>query len=156
MAGNKIQAIKLYREMTGTGLAEAKRAVEDLEAQWRASAASGGSLPSNLGATEWKPSRPSLTPEQLDSIRRALLAHEKLEAIRLYRQATNQGLAEAKHAVEALERQWAADANASGPPVKGGGGSKPFSRTGTGSGCFGLILIAGAGVGAVWYAAFVR
>jgi ribosomal protein L7/L12 len=156
MAGNKIQAIKLYREMTGTSLAEAKRAVEDLEAQWRASTALGGSRPPNPGATAWKPSRPSLTPEQLDSIRRALLAHEKLEAIRLYRQATNQGLAEAKHAVEALEVQWTADANASGPPAKGSRGSKPFSRAGTGSGCFGLILIAGAGLGAAWYAAFVR
>jgi len=155
MAGNKIQAIKLYREMTGTGLAEAKRAVEDLEAQWRASTALG-SLPPKPGAMEWKPSRPSLKPEQLDSVRRALLAHEKLEAIRLYRQATNLGLAEAKHAVEALEARWTADANASGPPVKGAGGSKPFSRAGVGSGCFGLILMAGAGLGAAWYAAFVR
>src|SRR4051812_19107355 len=93
MAGNKIQAIKLYRELTATGLAEAKRAVEDLEAQWRASASFGGSIPRNPDATEWKPSRPSLSPEQLDSIRRALLAHEKLEAIRFYRQATNLGLA---------------------------------------------------------------
>lgn len=29
--GNKIEAIKRYREQTGTGLAEAKRAVEDME-----------------------------------------------------------------------------------------------------------------------------
>jgi ribosomal protein L7/L12 len=33
--GRKIQAIKLYREATGVDLAEAKRAVEDLEKELR-------------------------------------------------------------------------------------------------------------------------
>jgi hypothetical protein len=35
-AGEKIQAIKLYREQTKVGLAEAKAAVEKLEAELRA------------------------------------------------------------------------------------------------------------------------
>jgi ribosomal protein L7/L12 len=30
--GNKIEAIKIYRELTGVGLAEAKRAVDEIEA----------------------------------------------------------------------------------------------------------------------------
>ncbi len=30
--GNKIEAIKIYRELTNVGLAEAKRAIDDLEA----------------------------------------------------------------------------------------------------------------------------
>ena len=34
-ADNKIQAIKLYRELTGVGLAEAKDAVEALEGTYR-------------------------------------------------------------------------------------------------------------------------
>ena len=34
--GQKIEAIRLYREWTGSGLAEAKAAVERLEAEWRA------------------------------------------------------------------------------------------------------------------------
>ena len=34
-AGRKIAAIKLHREATGTGLAEAKKAVEDLEVDLR-------------------------------------------------------------------------------------------------------------------------
>lgn len=34
-AGRKIEAIKLYRESTGEGLAEAKRAVEDMEVDLR-------------------------------------------------------------------------------------------------------------------------
>lgn len=36
-AGNKIEAIKLYREQTGLGLKESKDAVEKLEAELRAS-----------------------------------------------------------------------------------------------------------------------
>jgi Ribosomal protein L7/L12 C-terminal domain len=35
--GEKIQAIKVYRDMTGLGLKEAKDAVEDLERSFRAS-----------------------------------------------------------------------------------------------------------------------
>jgi hypothetical protein len=34
-AGRKIEAIKLYREHTSTGLAEAKNAVDDMEVQLR-------------------------------------------------------------------------------------------------------------------------
>ncbi len=30
--GNKIEAIKIYRELTGAGLAEAKRAIDEIEA----------------------------------------------------------------------------------------------------------------------------
>ena len=36
-AGRKIEAIKLHREATGSGLAEAKQAVEELEADLRRS-----------------------------------------------------------------------------------------------------------------------
>ncbi len=38
-AGQKIEAIKLYREHTGLGLKESKEAVEKLEAELRQSAA---------------------------------------------------------------------------------------------------------------------
>lgn len=33
--GNKIEAIRIYRELTGVGLAEAKQAIERLESQSR-------------------------------------------------------------------------------------------------------------------------
>ena len=33
--GNKIEAIKIYRELTGVGLAEAKQAIERLESRSR-------------------------------------------------------------------------------------------------------------------------
>jgi hypothetical protein len=39
LAGNKIEAIKLYREQHGVGLAEAKEAVEKLEVELRGSQA---------------------------------------------------------------------------------------------------------------------
>ena len=32
--GNKIEAIKIYRELTGLGLAEAKRAIDQIESGW--------------------------------------------------------------------------------------------------------------------------
>jgi hypothetical protein len=48
-AGNKIQAIKLYREQTGLGLAESKNAVEKLEAELRASSPGQFSKPPAAG-----------------------------------------------------------------------------------------------------------
>ena len=85
--GQKVEAIKLLRERTGAGLAEAKTAVESLEA--------GG--PAALAA------RPAVRAE-LEAELRAFLPDRKIEAIKLYRERTGAGLKEAKEAVEALER----------------------------------------------------
>jgi ribosomal protein L7/L12 len=86
--GHKIEAIKVYREATGAGLAEAKTFVEELERTLRAE-----SLPQGKG-------------EVIADLEEDLLEHlregRKIEAIRRYRQATNAGLKEAKDAVEAL------------------------------------------------------
>ncbi|MBL8058382.1 MAG: ribosomal protein L7/L12, partial [Anaerolineales bacterium] len=93
-AGQKIEAIKLYRQLTGVGLKEAKDAVDQLEAgqvvqvgqlivqQWTAG---GGERP------------------DLAEMRRLLLAGKKIEAIKVYRSRTGLGLKEAKDAVEAIE-----------------------------------------------------
>ena len=43
-----------------------------------------------------------LTQEQIDNIQNALAACRKIEAIKIYREATGQGLKEAKDFVEAL------------------------------------------------------
>jgi len=43
-----------------------------------------------------------LSPEQLDQIHNDLFAGRKINAIKLYREATNVGLKEAKDAVEAM------------------------------------------------------
>jgi ribosomal protein L7/L12 len=89
-AGRKIEAIKLYREATGAGLAEAKEAVELIEA---------GKPP--------KPGEPaSLGDDQaLQEVSSLVRQGRKIEAIKRYREATGLGLKEAKDAVDALERR---------------------------------------------------
>ncbi|HEY7118255.1 MAG TPA: hypothetical protein VH475_16830 [Tepidisphaeraceae bacterium] len=90
-AGRLIQAIKLYRQYTGAGLAQAKRAVEQLAAGQR------------LDPDAQTPSlAPDLSDEQTQAIIEALAANQKIQAVKLYRQYTGAGLAEAKSAVEQL------------------------------------------------------
>ena len=86
-AGNKIEAIKLCREATGLGLAEAKDFVERLE-----------TLPE--AAVAPAPEAGALSP-----IADLLFAGQKIQAIKLYREQVQPGagLAEAKQAVEQLE-----------------------------------------------------
>jgi ribosomal protein L7/L12 len=81
-SGEKIAAIKFYRERTGAGLAEAKRAVETNE-------------------SPRSPIAGDLEPRLLALLRE----NKKIEAIRAYREATNSGLKESKDAVDALARE---------------------------------------------------
>jgi len=84
--GNIIEAIKLLRESTGLGLKEAKdRIDEHLSGRTTPSATiiSPGSLPSAVLA--------------------ALHQGNKIEAIRLLRQATGLGLKEAKDAIDSFQ-----------------------------------------------------
>lgn len=96
-AGNRIEAIKIYREATGAGLAEAKEAVELIAA---------GKPPRADGAA---------TPDQmsLQRIKAEISAGNPIEAIRLYRAATGLGLKESKDAVEILAFELNPDAAAS-------------------------------------------
>ncbi|MFZ5879158.1 MAG: hypothetical protein ACOY0R_07300 [Chloroflexota bacterium] len=89
----KIEAIKLYRGWTGADLKQAKDAVEALER--------GGTIhipeaaaPARAGGAAFD-----------DPIRTLLARGQKIEAIKLYRLATNAGLAEAKEYVDAIEAQ---------------------------------------------------
>ncbi len=63
--------------------------------------ASSSALPPMPMAT---PPSDGLTPARMEAIRGALLAKNKIMAIKLYREATGLGLAESKDAVEAMER----------------------------------------------------
>jgi ribosomal protein L7/L12 len=87
-SGSLIAAVKLYREITGVSLKEAKEAVEAIRrgARFRIPAAA--------------PVRP---PDPSDEVERLLAAGRKIEAVKVYRQAHQTGLKEAKQAVDAIE-----------------------------------------------------
>ena len=88
-----IQAIKVYREITGQGLAESKSAVEAIVA--------GKIAPSSGTPVAPLPAGPS-EAEIMQRIHEALREGNKITAIKLYRDLTGAGLAEAKAAVEAM------------------------------------------------------
>ena len=88
-SGNMITAIKLYREATGTGLAEAKQAVELI--------ATGKPPPS--GAT------PSPSADAMQEVSALITAGRKIEAIKVYRNAAGVDLKDAKDAVDAREAE---------------------------------------------------
>jgi ribosomal protein L7/L12 len=85
--GNKIAAIKLCREATGMGLAEAKDFVERLETSPDAQLA------------------PAPETGALSGVAGLLFAGRKIDAIKLYREQVKPGagLKESKEAVEQLE-----------------------------------------------------
>ncbi len=98
-AGKKIEAIKLYRELTGVGLKEAKDAVEQL--------AEGKFVQVSQTITRTRTTRAILNPDAsqaaLAEVRHLMNAGHKIEAIKVYRQHFGVGLKEAKDAVEALD-----------------------------------------------------
>ena len=83
---SKIEAIKWFREHTGSGLKEAKDAVEAIE----------------LGRPFAVPGRTGKAFES--ELIELLQADRKIEAIKRFRAETGAGLKEAKDAVEAIER----------------------------------------------------
>ena len=80
--GNKIAAIKLYREKTGLGRKEAKDAVDSMDLSTSGAQATAGAPMAEVEA----------------AIQRGNL----IEAIKLYREVTGMGLKESKDAVEAM------------------------------------------------------
>jgi ribosomal protein L7/L12 len=94
--GRKIEAIKLYRDLTGTGLKDAKEAVEAIER--------GGSRPearSGSAGTE-------------SDVLELLRAGQKIQAIKVYRERMGVSLLEAKNAVELLATEQGIPPNRSG------------------------------------------
>jgi ribosomal protein L7/L12 len=99
-AGQKIIAVKRYREITGVGLQEALYAVTrlaDVEA-------SGGGT--RTEAAPSSASSPTIDPKRLKEAEAAAMAalrdNNVMEAIKRYRQHTRLGLKEAKDAVDVL------------------------------------------------------
>lgn len=84
--GRLIEAIRLYRERTGKGLAEAKAAVDALHAK-----------------TAGRPEDAAAPAMELEAEIIPLLKEgRKIEAIKLHRERTGAGLKESKEAVERL------------------------------------------------------
>ena len=86
---------------------------------------------------------PNSSAEEMDAVRAALRRGNKIEAIKLYREATGSGLKEAKDAVEAMEREPGGGPGDSLSPLSR---EDPFARRKTG--CLGLLaslaVLAGA------------
>ncbi len=105
----KIDAIKLYREITGQGLKESKDAIEKLER----------GEPLQITQTQVQNSQSEFSPEnfqeQLPQIQDLIRQGNKLEAIKLYREISGSGLKEAKDVIEALQTNLISVESASGP-----------------------------------------
>jgi ribosomal protein L7/L12/sugar lactone lactonase YvrE len=96
-SGQKIYAIKLFRETFGVGLKEAKDAVDAMEA--------GKGLDiSGMQVVASAPVNLQSNAENIAEIQRLLQGGSKIEAIKRFREMTGVGLKEAKDAVEAIER----------------------------------------------------
>lgn len=144
--GNKIAAIKIYRDATGSDLKDAKEAIEAFMQVFDASPSAPPPLPSMLESII--ENARELSAEERNGIVAALRRRNKIEAIKLFREATGLGLAESKTAVEDLER------NLPPAPSPGAGHrpASPDSRTPMPnwdpfeekkkSGCFGVLVAA--------------
>jgi len=127
--GNKIAAIKLYREGTGVGLKEAKDAVEAIE----------------RGEPTYSPE-----PIQIDlqndalldeQIKQLLTKRQKIQAIRFYREINHTDLKDAKDAVDAIEARMRRENRInlqSAPTI----GDDPFAEDAQRNRTFLILLIA--------------
>lgn len=99
--GQKIKAIKLYREQIGVGLREAKARVDHIESTLLPGRAAFA--PSQVTDPETE-GRIYAAREPDEEIRQVLLQGNKIKAIKLYREQTGLGLREAKEAIDRLEQ----------------------------------------------------
>lgn len=89
-AGRKLEAVKLYREWTGSSLLDAKQRVERLPIDRQGPSA---------------PPQPDLGDDPMDQILDAIRHGHKLQAVKLYRQRSGVSLKEAKEFVESLTKE---------------------------------------------------
>jgi ribosomal protein L7/L12 len=134
--GHMIEAIKIYRLMTGSDLTTAKDAVEAMAA---------GAQP-----------MPAPAPQGgMAVVEQMARSGRKIEAIKLYRQLTNAGLREAKDAVEAMEGGGGA------PPYAPMAAPAPMPaprvrqrRRGAGCGCLPILLLIAGFIALIGYAPY--
>ena len=89
-SGNKIQAIKTYREKTGAGLAEAKEAVEAL--------AAGDSFDSQA----LRENAPADDSDLADEVKELIVQGNPILAVKLVRERTERSLKESKELVDQI------------------------------------------------------
>ena len=110
-----IHAIKLYREATGVGLAEAKEAVEAMARDEFAKPPEGAMDYDN--------------PILEARIRSMLSKRQKIEAVKIYREEYRVGLKEAKDAVDRIEQSMrGAGTSSMSMPYEAAIGSDPFAE----------------------------
>ncbi|MEK7784523.1 MAG: ribosomal protein L7/L12, partial [Chloroflexota bacterium] len=97
--GKKIEAIKLFRQLTGAGLKESKDVIDRLD---RGDVSAAANYAATAGPLEITSSTPDHAG-QIEKIGRLLNAGNKIEAIKVYRETFGVGLKEAKDAVEKLQ-----------------------------------------------------
>ncbi len=105
-SGNKIEAIKVYREIFDVGLKEAKEAVEKLEAGQPIVMPGSAAFATTSAMAYRSAGFESTSTDTRDTeaeIARWLSEGKKIEAIKVYRQVYGVGLKEAKDAVEAYQ-----------------------------------------------------
>lgn len=104
LAGQKIEAIKEYKELTGLGLKESKEYIDALEGQVR----DGNPASSMNTSYTARPSRMSLGHMPEDDAKKMtelIFTGQKIQAIKMYKGATGMGLKESKDFIDALEKQ---------------------------------------------------
>jgi ribosomal protein L7/L12 len=110
-SGKMIDAIKLYREATGAGLAEAKAAVEASAFGMPISGSPDNDLLQIEQKVDLLLKRLEIAYEQPDDnafysqVEALVRTRNKIEAIKIYREYTGTGLKEAKDAVDAIEKE---------------------------------------------------
>jgi ribosomal protein L7/L12 len=117
--GQKIQAIKRYREQTGASLAEAKARIEAVEGQYRQGEPAPPSFVSPTPPESASAPHVYDLPDEVQAEIGALLGQgRKLQAIQRYREQTGAGLVEAKERIEAIEGPlWSAVASTATMPA---------------------------------------
>lgn len=106
-AGQKINAIKIYREDTGASLSDAKTAIERMELGLRLYGAGVAPLPGfqekvSLAGASIPAYEIDMEALQVE-VEHLLIQGRKINAIKLYRERTGLGLREAKDAIDLIE-----------------------------------------------------
>ncbi|MCI0551932.1 MAG: hypothetical protein L0287_13350 [Anaerolineae bacterium] len=123
-----IQAIQLYREVTGVSLAEAKESVEEMARD------EAGKPPSGV--------RDYDDPVMESKIKSLLAKGKKIDAVKIYREEYGIGLKQAKDAVDRIEASMPRD-SATAMPYESAIGRDPFAEDdGTNRGRLVLLAVA--------------